>query len=108
LTPEPENYWLLLWTFGFLAYLVHFYYAVFVHYHGSIAEVYEKQGPKIATSNFLVTAWWGLDVLLGWFGDPNAKWIRVQRAAIHVYTALTFLFLPWSFLGDLFARWECS
>jgi hypothetical protein len=89
-TPARRNYWLLFWTFSFLAYMVHFYYAVFVHYHGSIREVYASQGVRIATSNFLVTAWWGFDVVLAWFVDSQSKWIRVQRVLAHIYIPLTF------------------
>ena len=66
-TQGRMNYWLLFWTFAYIAYLFHFYYAVMVHYHASIPEVFQQQGIKIAGSNFLVTFWWGLDVLLAWF-----------------------------------------
>jgi hypothetical protein len=85
-----HNYWLLLWTFGFLAYLVHFYYTVFVIFNGSIPVIYAEQGVVVATSNFLVTLWWGLDVLLGWFVDLPNKIITLQRAAAHIYIPATF------------------
>jgi hypothetical protein len=89
-SPARKNYRLLFWTFAFLAYMVHFYYAVMVHYHMSIKEIYSNQGVKIATSNFLVTAWWGLDVLLTWFTNAEAKWIRVQLVLVNIYIPLTF------------------
>jgi hypothetical protein len=87
---RKRNYWLLCWTFGFLAYLVHFYYTVGVVFHGSLREVYAAQGMIIATSNLLVTAWWGFDLLLAWFVKSRAKWIKVQRTLAHLYIPLTF------------------
>jgi hypothetical protein len=85
-----ESYRRLLWTFAYLAFLVHFYYAVFVHYGGSLREVYHEQGPLIATSNLLVTGWWGLDVVLTWWHAESPKWVRVQRAAFHGLLQVAF------------------
>jgi hypothetical protein len=87
---RKRNYWLLCWTFGYLAYLVHFYFTVGVVFHGSLREVYAKQGPIIATSNMLDTVWWGFDLLLAWFVASQAKWIRVQRTLAHLYIPATF------------------
>jgi hypothetical protein len=89
-THGRRNYWLLLWTFSYVAYLFHFYYAVIVHYHASIPEVFQQQGIKIAGSNFLVTFWWGLDVLLAWFIAADVKWIRIERLLANVFISLVF------------------
>jgi hypothetical protein len=89
-TQVRMNYWLLLWTFAYLAYLVHFYYAVMVHYHASIPEVFREQGIRIAGSNFLVTFWWGLDVLLAWFVRADVKWIRIERLLVNIFIPFTF------------------
>src|SRR5690348_5084141 len=56
------NFWLLCWTFGFLALIAHFYFTIAVIFHGSLREVYATQGAVIATSNFVDLVWWGLDV----------------------------------------------
>jgi len=87
---RKTNYWLLCWTFGFLAFVVHFYYTVGVIFHWSLREVYAKQGAMIATSNLLDTAWWAFDLLLAWFVSSNAKWIKVQRTLAHLYIPATF------------------
>ncbi len=84
------NYWLLFWTFAYVAYLFHFYYAVMVHYHASIPEVFRQQGIKIAGSNFVVTFLWGLDVLLAWFVRKDVKWIRIERLAANIFIPLVF------------------
>jgi len=89
-SPQRRNYWLLCWTFGFLAFVVHFYYTIGIVFHGSLREVYAKQGVVIATSNLLDFAWWGFDLVLAWFVKSEAKWIRVQRVLAHVYIPLTF------------------
>ena len=85
-TQTRANYWLLLWTFAYIAYLFHFYYAVMVHYHASIPEVFHQQGVKIAGSNFLVTFWWGIDVLLAWFVTADIKWIRIKSVYWQIFT----------------------
>jgi hypothetical protein len=89
-SPAPKNYWLLCWTFAYLLYLVHFYYAVVVHYHASIGEVFREQGTRIATSNFIDTIWWGLDVVLAWVVTADHKWVRIERYALNVFLPLTF------------------
>ena len=52
--------------------------------------MYARQGPIIATSNFLDTAWWAFDLLLAWFVNSRARWIRVQRTLAHIYIPATF------------------
>jgi len=85
-----RSYWLLCWTFSYLAYLVHFSFAVFGLYGGSLAAMYAKQGPLIATSNLVVTVLWTADVVLAWVSDRRAPWIRAERVAAHAAVALTF------------------
>lgn len=75
--------WRWFWTLAGLVYAVHFYYGLRA-YHFSIPDVYEKQGSLTATSNFIVTGLWALDLLqiwlLGW--QPPAlfrvlQWVTV-------------------------------
>jgi hypothetical protein len=87
---ERRGYWLLFWTFSYVAYLVHFYYAFILTYHASIPELYVNQRVLIATSNLIVTALWGIDVLLGWVADPNARSVRIVTAAAHLLVFVTF------------------
>jgi hypothetical protein len=89
-TQARRNYMTLFWTFAYCAYLVHFYFAAFVHYHGSLPEMFANQGLKIAGPNLLVTVWWGFDVVLAWTTDSASRWIRVQRALVHFLVAAIF------------------
>lgn len=98
------NYWLLCWTFGFLAFMVHFYYTVGGVFHWSLREVYARQGFLIATSNLLDAAWWGFDLALAWFVTSRARWVRVQRTLLHLYLPLTF-FVSAVVIKDGFVRW---
>ena len=84
------NVWRLMWTFGFLAYLVHFLYAWFGVFGGQVATadqypkafglpdgshpttfdlVVQHQGTFVLYSNFIVTGLWALDVLLAWTAE---------------------------------------
>jgi hypothetical protein len=87
---KKTDYGLLLWTFSFFAYLVHFYYGVFITFHASLKELYAEQGVAIATANLILTLWWGIDVFLGWFSDSSTKWIQIQSLGAHIYIVLTF------------------
>lgn len=97
------NHWLLFWTFSYVAYLFHFYWAVFLVF-GGIRETFAGQGAFIATTNFIITLWWGADVLLAWFAKSERKWIRIQRAAAHVFVFAAFVVTAIILRGGL-VRW---
>lgn len=94
-SPAADNYWLLFWTFSYLAFLVHFYWAVAIIYDGDISRIFRVMGNVIAGSNFLLAAWWGLDVLLSWIAwivrrDP--KWLRIERMGAHLFALAVFAY----------------
>jgi hypothetical protein len=91
------NYARLFWTFSYLAYLVHFYYAAFVIF-GGVAGTFEHMRQPIAATNFLLTAWWTLDVLIAWLAPPERPWVRRERAAAHAFIFLVYV------ITDLFLR----
>jgi hypothetical protein len=84
-----HNYWHLLWTFSYLAFLFHFYWAVFVIFKG-VQGTFVGQGPLIATINFVLTAWWGTDIALSWFVASCPTWVRWERAGAHLFVFLIF------------------
>jgi len=85
-----NNYWLLFWTFSFLSYLVHFYYGTFVQFDG-FGDTLAKQGTLIAGTNFLLTFWWGIDVVLAWLFRSPPGWIWKQRVALNVFIFVVFI-----------------
>jgi hypothetical protein len=84
-----HNYWHLFWTFSCLAFLFHFYWAVFVIFKG-VHGTFVGQGNLIAATNFLLTAWWGTDVVLSWFVASCPTWLRWERAGAHLFVFLIF------------------
>jgi cytochrome P450 len=87
---KKNNYWLLLWTFSFLAYLVHLFYDVFV-VSSSIKETFAVDGTVMTASKLILALWWGLDICLAWFSNSSASWIQNQRIGVHIYVGLSFL-----------------
>ena len=83
------NYWHLFWTFSYLAFLFHFYWAVFVIFKG-VHATFMGQGNLIAGTNFLLTAWWGTDVVLSWLVDSRPTWLRWERTGAHLFVFLIF------------------
>jgi hypothetical protein len=85
-----RRYALLFWTFSYLAYLVHFWYAAFVIF-GGVAGTFQHMRQPIAATNFFLTGWWTLDVLVAWLAPPDRTWVRVERAAAHTFIFLVFV-----------------
>jgi hypothetical protein len=99
-------YWLLFWTFSYLAYLCHFYWAALVLFQGDLTEIlHSKLGvdpdPEKVVCNpipdLVLTAWWGLDVILAWvvFWSPtskgqNPRWLQLERGAITLFAFVAF------------------
>lgn len=79
----------LYWTFAYLLFLLHAYWAVFVIFHG-IADTFKQMGTLIAGVNFLLVLWWGLDAVLLWtMRSTSAAAARFQNAT-RVFTFLVF------------------
>lgn len=89
-TPNGHNYWLLLWTCSYLAYLIHFYWALFVFFAGDLDEVFNSPMVRSPRFNFFLTSWWSLDILLAWLVRSNPKWVTLQRAALHLVILVAF------------------
>jgi hypothetical protein len=85
-----QNIWILFWTFAFIVYLVHVYYALFWVYHGSFREFLDGQGIFPAVNNVIFTAWWAFDLVLAWFRPSSADWVRKQRIGAHIYIGGVF------------------
>ena len=79
----------LFWTFAYLMFLLHAYWAVFVIFDG-VADTFRQMGPLIASVNFLLLAWWGLDVLLLWTARSQTPRAARFQWATRVFTFLVF------------------
>jgi hypothetical protein len=95
----PSNYWVLFWTFSYFAYLLHFYWSAGVLFEWNFAEILHS---KIGTSpnpekvvcnpipDLILTAWWGIDVVLAWLVLSNPRWLRLERGAVSLFTLVAF------------------
>ena len=79
----------LFWTFAYLMFLLHAYWAVFVIFDG-VADTFRQMGPLIASVNFLLPVWWGLDVLLLWTARSQTPRAARFQWATRVFTFLVF------------------
>lgn len=96
-TAAARRLGLLFYTAAYAAYLTHFYYAAFVHF-GGIAGTFAGMRKPIATTNFVLTGWWTLDVLIAWMAPLRARLVRAER-----FLAMTFLYLVFV-VTELFLR----
>jgi hypothetical protein len=99
----------LFWSFAYLIFLVHAFWAVFIIFHG-VADTFKEMGTRIASVNFLLVIWWGLEVLLVWTARHVTRGFALFQLATRVFVflvfALTLLFLrgmgPVRILGIVF------
>ncbi len=92
-----KRYALLWWTFSYLAYMVHFYYTAFVIF-GGVAGTFANMRWWVAATNFLLTGWWTLDVLIAWYAEPEQQSIRWERRLALAFIVLVYV------VTDLFLR----
>jgi len=79
----------LYWTFAYLMFLLHAWWAIFVIFHG-IRDTFVQMGTLIASANFLLLVWWGLDVLLLWIVRGTTPRTERFQWATRIFTFLVF------------------
>jgi hypothetical protein len=62
--PGLYEWWRWLWSFGFVAYAIHAYYAVGVWFEWDFVQIERRQTWPVAWSNYLLLAMWGCDVFV--------------------------------------------
>lgn len=106
------NIWRLTWTFGLLAYLIHFLYAWFGVFGGQVATadqypsafgfpkeahpttwdlVVQHQGTFVLYSNLIVTGLWALDALLAWTAERARGFFGGVVSLVHILAWLHVL-----------------
>jgi hypothetical protein len=102
---EPSTaarYRQLLWTFGYLAYVIHYYYSVGVWFGWDFAQIYRRQGTLVASTNSLLLVTWGIDVLFGLFGPrAGGRFIRGLRWLTHLHFMVAFFVAAVVFRSDV-------
>ncbi|WP_192360359.1 hypothetical protein [Mesorhizobium mediterraneum] len=79
----------LFWTFAYLLFLIHAYWAVFIIFDG-IRDTFRQMGMLIASVNFLLVLWWGLDVILLWTARSKSPAAARFQVYTRVFTFLVF------------------
>jgi hypothetical protein len=88
---SADRYSLAFWTVSLIAFLVHFYWAVFVMFGNDWARIGQATGRVSApVPDTIVTVWWGLDVLAAWLLRSERLLIRIERAFIHLFVFVLF------------------
>jgi hypothetical protein len=65
------RYWQLFWSFGFVAYAIHAYYATVVWFGRDWSQIVERQGLMVVITNYVLLAAWLLDVLVSLVGGQG-------------------------------------
>jgi hypothetical protein len=89
LSARIANFAYLCWTFAYLLFLLHAYWAVFVIFDG-IADTFKQMGAAIAGVNFLLVLWWGIDVVLLWIVRSGTSRMARFQWATRVFAFLVF------------------
>jgi hypothetical protein len=99
----------LCWTFAYLLFLLHAYWAVFVIFDG-VVDTVRQMGLLISSVNYVLVLWWGLDVVLLWTvrstSPAAARFQTGTRAFTFLVFAITLIVLregPVRILGIVFA-----
>jgi hypothetical protein len=74
--PPLGPWWRCFWSAGWLAYLLHAWWAVFRAYGGDVGAIADRQG-WVAYTNALVTMLWTLDVLIAWGAIPLGATVAI-------------------------------
>ncbi len=86
------RYWQLTWVFGFIAYALHFYFAMGVWFNWDFSQVHRRQGLVVLTANCTLLALWGLDAVIALFGPGAGGRVGLfVRWAAHVLFVVAFV-----------------
>jgi hypothetical protein len=89
--PHYAALWLPFYTVTFLAFVVHLWFAIFGPLDGSIVKIFHS--PSLVSHpgpDLVVAAWWGVDVLLAWFGPLTEFLVRAERAMLQIVLVAAF------------------
>jgi len=90
--------WRGFWTAGFLAFALHFFWAVYRTYDGDYGAVFLHQGTWFALPNFIAAAIWAVDAMAVWLPQ------KLSRPAIHWLHGFVWLWVTASFIVSTILR----
>jgi hypothetical protein len=97
-------WWRAFWTAGMLAYLLHFWWAVFGVFQGDVGVIYERQG-FVAVTNALLTVLWIADVVVAWVRPWSpALWAVILRTVTWALVAVSFFLAAAVFRDEMLPK----
>ena len=88
---SAAGYWLAFWTVSFVAFLIHFYWAVVVIFDSDWNKIFfGTTRVSAGLPDTIFTGWWALDVLLAWLLQSEGVLVRIQRALVHLVAFVLF------------------
>ena len=88
----PSDTWRNLYTFAYVSYMIHLYWAIFGMMHGDWNMMFgHKELVMNPVGDILVTIWWTLDLALVWLVALDQPWIRLERGALQIALAVGFI-----------------
>ena len=93
-----DEWWRLFWTFGYIALLVHLYWAIAVNAGWDWNEIFNSpQGigkPEHVVDHpvldLALAALWGIDVTLAWLTTFESRRLRWYRSGLHLFVFVAF------------------
>ncbi len=88
----PSETWRNLYTFAYLSYLIHLYWAIFGMMGGNWRMMFGH--PELVMNpraDILVTIWWTVDLALVWLVALDRPWLRLERGALQIILAVAFI-----------------
>lgn len=82
--------WRICWTASLLVFAAHFWWAVgvmFGHDWSRVLHTPRVTAPRLDT---VFAVWWCVDVALAWTVRPDRRWVRLQRAGVHLLAFVLF------------------
>ncbi|MEQ9124052.1 MAG: hypothetical protein RIM80_15975 [Alphaproteobacteria bacterium] len=82
-----DGLWRVLWTLGFLAYLIHLWFALGGVFQWSLGAVFDVQGTVVTAANLALAALWGVSVAAAWLGI-RATWLHIAAKTLFAATTV--------------------
>ena len=90
-SPAAAGYWLAFWTAAFIAFAIHFYWAVFVFFKGSWTAIRKSTRVSAPVIDTVFAVLWAADVLLAWSGRAEDLFVEIIRIGAYVLAIVLFV-----------------
>lgn len=89
-SPRSAGRWLAMWTAAWLAFVVHYYWAVEVIFGGDWQRILHTPRVSAPVLGTVFVLWWSADVLLAWTLRREPTWVKLERVLLHLLAFAMF------------------